>query len=661
MQGRKWIIPIFAGFLLLYLGACANPMGGGGSMMNSPAWKTTTLADSGADFLIPHSVVCVGSSLFVADTGHNEIREVAIATGAVTIFAGSLTVGHADGIGAAATFHGPNGIATDGTNLYVADSANNEIRKVVIATGAVTTLAGTTTAGHSDGTGGAASFSFPSGIACDGANLYVTDYHNHEIRKVVIATGAVTTLAGSLTHGYADGTGTAASFYYPDGIATDGTNLYVADSLNNEIRKVVIATGAVTTFAGTTTYGYTDGTGTVARFSGPEGIATDGTNLYVGDTINSEIREINIATAAVTTLAGSKSSGNTDGSGASASFSLPEGIATDGTNIYVADCYNYEIRKVAIATGAVTTLTTPPVMRKPNSIATDGTDLYVADTSSNEILKVSMATGAVTPFAGSTSAGSSDGIGVAARFNKPYGITSDGTNLYVADTFNGEIRKIVIATGDVTTIAGAVLSGHADGIGASASFYLPEGIVTDGTNLYVADTFNNEIRKVVIATGAVTTIAGMTTSGHADGTGTGASFSMPAGITMDGSTLYIADSHNHEIRKMVIATGVVTTIAGSTTYGYADGTGAAAGFFYPAGLATDGTVVYVADTDNSAIREVVIATGAVTTIAGAALNGGFADGTGTAARFELPGGIALIGAKLFVADTLNSSIRQLQY
>ena len=128
------------------------------------------------------------------------------------------------------------------------------------------------------------------GITTDGTNLYVADYNNHRIRKIVISTGVVTTLAGS-SPGFADDNGTSASFNYPRGITTDGTNLYVADSSNHRIRKIVISTGVVTTLAGSSS-GNTDATGTSASFYYPLGITTDGTNLYVSDTYNHRIRKI---------------------------------------------------------------------------------------------------------------------------------------------------------------------------------------------------------------------------------------------------------------------------------------------------------------------------------------------------------------------------------
>ena len=175
---------------------------------------------------------------------------------------------------------------------------------------------------------------------------------NHLIRKIVISTGVVTTVAGTGSSGSANGTGTSASFDNPNGITTDGTNLYVADSNNHLIRKIVISTGVVTTLAGTGSSGCANGTGTSASFNAPNGITTDGTNLYVGETNNHIIRKIVISTGVVTTVAGTvssactASSGSANGTGTSASFNQPSEITTDGINLYVADLGNHLIRQI---------------------------------------------------------------------------------------------------------------------------------------------------------------------------------------------------------------------------------------------------------------------------------------------------------------------------
>lgn len=271
--------------------------------------------------------------------------------------------------------------------------------------------------------------------------------------------------------------------------------------------------------------------------------------------------------------------------------------------------------------------------------------------------------GTVSTFVGlSGTSGTSDGTGSSARFNQPRRITSDGVNLYVADTNNHTIRKVAIATGVVTTVAGlAGVSGTANGTGSSARFDYPAGIATDGTNLYVADSGNHVIREIALSTGTVSTLAGtMGVSGYANGTGTSAQFNSPTGIATDGTNLYVTDWNNQVVRKIVIATAVVTTLAGNPQNpGSSDGTGSAAEFFYPQGIATDGTNVYVADTQNDLIRKIVIASGQVTTLAGTAGAAENSDGIGTAARFNRPVSLAVDGSELFVADNGSETIRRI--
>jgi hypothetical protein len=328
----------------------------------------------------------------------------------------------------------------------------------------------------------------------------------------------------------------------------------------------------------------------------------------------------------VSTLAGSAGKpGSTDGTGAEARFnSLWGGIATDGTSIYVADSDNYTIRKVVIATGAVTTL------------------------------------------AGSAGKpGSTDGTGVEARFSFPSGITTDGTNLFVADVSdigNYTIRKVRIATGQVTTLAGNDGSlGTVVTIIPTVQISFPQGITTDGTNIYVTGGGNFTIRKVVIATGAVTTLAGSAgSSGSTDGTGMEARFNFPVGITTDATNLFVTDLSdigNYTVRKVAIATGTVTTLAGND--GSIGTTHESSGVVSPQGITTDGTNVYVADSGDFTIRKVVIATGAVTTVAGSAGSSGPTDGTCADARFASPHGITTDGINLFVADNGNFTIRKI--
>lgn len=623
-------------------------------------------------------------------------KELSLAA-TVSTLAGSAT--GADGVGAAARFVTPAGITTDGTYLFITDK-DNTIRKIEIVTGAVTTLAGTPGVyGSADGTGAAASFNGPKGIVAVGTNLYIVDSQNGTIRKIELATGAVTTLAGNpLLHGGSfDGTGTSATFNQPTEISTDGTDLFVADEQGDKIRKVMIATGEVTTLvtgnfygggitaAGTTLY-VADApsirkvdisTGTVSSQNidtgilppvvNPSGMISDGANIYFADSYDHTIRKVIIASGVVTSLAGSAGATSAaDGTGAAATFQNPTHITSDGVNLFVID--DRSIRKVVIASGVVTTLAgstsatddgtgVAARFRVPNDVATDGENLFVTD--SGTIRKVVIATGAVTTLAGTRGVyGSQDGTGAAASFWSPENITTDGKYLFISDNNKCTIRKIEISTGVVSTLAGSAdVRGSADGTGATASFSGPSGITTDGINLFICDSHNNTIRKIVIATGAVSTLVGSAgVNGSADGTGATASFSSPRGITTDGMNVFVADYGNKTIRKIVIATGAVTTLAGSAgVYGSADGIGPAARFRYPTAITTDGSYLYI--TDLTSIRKIEIATGLVATVAGSA-GYGSVDGTSTTARFYAPCGITTDGKNLFVAD--STVIRRIQ-
>jgi gliding motility-associated-like protein len=298
------------------------------------------------------------------------------------------------------------------------------------------------------GTGIAPSFDPFFGEAFDASgNLYVSDQGNNLIRKITPA-GVITTLAGSGAAGAVNGPGTTASFNSPAGLAVDGPgNVYVADRGNNLIRKITPA-GVVTTLAGSGASGSTDGTGAAASFNFPNGVAVDALgNVYVADSQNSLIRKITPA-GVVTTLAGAGGSGNADGTGAAAKFNIPTGLTIDGSgNLYVADTFNNSIRKVT-PSGVVTTIVNVLAATGSGSFLTGIAldllgNIYVADTQNNQIKKVAP-DGTLTTFAGSGLAGSTNGIDTAASFNAPTGIAVDTLgNIFVADFSNNLIRKII--------------------------------------------------------------------------------------------------------------------------------------------------------------------------------------------------------------------------
>ena len=333
----------------------------------------------------------------------------------------------------------------------------------------------------------------------------------------------------------------------------------------------------------------------------------------------------------VTTFAGSGVSGTADGIGTAASFGFPYSIAQSGDTFYVIDKLWHSIRTIDTTTARVGTIVTPVSL----------TGDYA------------------------------DGAGTSARFNGPSSIVAaDGNTLYVADLSNHRIREVRVgadaAATQVSLLAGSGTAGHADDAGAAAQFNSPIGLALSGTMLYVADRYNHRIRAVDLASPekTVSTIAGSVTAGYADGAGSTAQFRSPSGLAVDasGTTLYVADRHNHRIRAIDLASTekTVSTVAGSVTAGYADGVGITAQFNQPIGLALSGTMLYVTDNGNHRIRAVDLAgpEKTVSTIAGNGIQGS-TNGIGTAAQFRNPFGIAVMGSTLYV--TSDVLIRKLEY
>lgn len=308
-------------------------------------------------------------------------------------------------------------------------------------------------------------------------------------------TGRVFTFAGT-AQGFAEGNITAAQFNTPSGVVRDAAgNFFVCDRDNHRIRKITPA-GVVSTFAGSSTNGLADGTGTAAHFNQPYCIAIDASgNLYVGDRMNHAIRKITPA-AVVTTIAGSGIPGDLDGTGASARFNEPIGIAVDPSGqVYVADYINQKIKKVTQA-GVVTTFQS----KQAFGLACDASgNIYATGYGNHDVFKYTPS-GSLTTIAGTMhQGGNADGTGAAARFNFPSGIVVDNAGTcYVTDAFNHRIRKITDA-GVVTTVAGND-PGLMDGIGAGASFNYPLALTGDFANhmIYVADFSNHRIRKVIV-------------------------------------------------------------------------------------------------------------------------------------------------------------------
>jgi sugar lactone lactonase YvrE len=373
-------------------------------------------------------------------------------TGSAVRF-GCATYPYPLSIGTIGPFYGVFGIATTGAGLsYVSDYCNNSVR-TVDSSGTVSAFAGTPGApGDANGLGGAANFWAPAGMALDSTgNVYVADYGNALIRKITPA-GEVSTYAGMTPHfGSADGTGSAASFRYPRGIAADASgNVYVADS-NHTIRKITAA-GVVSTLAGFAGLpGSRDGTGTTAQFFLPKGLGADSTgNLYVADSGNYTVRRVTPA-GVVSTFAGTAGSpGLVNGQGSAARFKSPDSVAVDSAgDVFVSDGV---VVRVITPTAQVSTINAmaPSTIE---GIAVDAAGATVYLTTSTAVYSLTRP-GVLTAIAGGNSTGSADGTGTAAAFNNPRGLVLGGDgNLYVADQQNSTIRKVTLS-GVVTTSIG---------------------------------------------------------------------------------------------------------------------------------------------------------------------------------------------------------------
>jgi gliding motility-associated-like protein len=630
----------------------------------TPAGVVTTFAGSGAAgtvngagtvarFNNPHGMtIDAAGNLYVADFTGNTVRKITPAA-VVSTLAGGGTAGNANGTGVAATFSGPTGLTADNAgNIYVTDYTNNLIRKINTAA-IVTTFAGSGTAASTDGTGTAASFKSPYAITIDRqGNVYVAEASN-KIRMLTPAAVTIT-LAGSGTAGGTNGTGIAARFNDPRGVTFSNGNLYVSDYAGHQIRKIVltgyispalpaglsmnVTTGIIT---GTPTTPKVAANYTVTAWNGggsgsftinilvkptlaAPNISYTSPQTYTAGTAITALSPANSGGAvpatvysAVSTLAGSGAAGSANGTGAAATFNGLRDMATDAAgNIYAADYTANVIRKITPA-GVVTTFAgsgtagsangtgTAASFNKPAGVVVDAAgNVYISD-SGNNLIRMITPTGVVTTFAGSGVAGTSNGTGIAARFNNPHGLTIDGDgNLYVADFAGNDIRKITPAT-VVTTLAGSGTAGNANGTGAAATFNGPSGLAADPSgNIYVADYSNNLIRKITPA-GVVTTSAGSGTAGSTNGTGTGASFKSPYSITADWQgNVYVAEASN-KIR-IISPAAAVTTLAGSGTAGSTNGTGTAATFNDPKGVALSSGNLYVADYAGHQVRKVII-------------------------------------------------------
>jgi sugar lactone lactonase YvrE len=591
-----------------------------------------------------------GTLMYINDFGNNCIRRMDVANNNISTFKTNII--------------GLSGICVDknGT-VYVTTGGNNTIVKIE-ANGTQSTLCGTYGQnGNVDGVGAAARFNNVTGIVCDKDSqyLFVSDEGNRCLRRITIADGRVVSYIRNID--------------VSAGLAVDNDSaIYVAQPSKHTITMIsptgiqTIIAGATNQAGGTPPDGAQPITGTTARFNGPRwlcvgsvpGSPTNVTTLYVCDVNNFVVKKIQVLKPVVNAVTVCPTPPATQSIGATGmivattpfpaiiSTYLGSGLSGNMPNIYASSTAG----AAASATNQATTAAKNALLNRARGICIDKNNVvYIADTGNHTIRKV--VSSIVTNVAGNITPAFRDGIGSAADFSSPEGIVvdSNATNLYIADTGNHRIRKIVIATGAVTTVAGTGVAGFADGAGNAATFSSPKNldITADGT-IYVADFGNKKIR-VISPTGQVST----PTWGNL--------VCAPLCVQADTNNNIYVGSSDGNIYKVNLLFGQLSIYTGQGKLGFLDGNSSTALFNGAAGfMISNNGKLYVADTGNNRIR-VVDTDGSTSTLAGTG-DSGYVDTTASISaancQFNAPNDVAIDSAgNLYVIDTGNSCIRQI--
>ena len=678
--------------------------------------------------------ICFDPSGNLYVTCGNNVRKIAAGTGIITNFAGNgnySSTGDA-GLAVNASVAFPISVCSDNAgNIYIGEYGGNRVRKVSTS-GIISTIAGNGSAGYSGDGGPAinAALHIPVSISADGANnIYIADQQNNRIRKVNLATGIITTIAGNGSTSFSGdgGLATSAATAHPAGVFADGSgNIFFAEAYSGitcRVRKIAAGTGIISTIAGNSSYAYSGdgGAATNASLFAPSAVIVDGSeNIYISEYDDSRIRKVDAVTGIITTIAGTGTNGLSGDGGPpiNAMLHYPIGLAFNSLGqLYVADNFNHRIRMITMTplctptisiqssssgpcTGVTMTFTatatnegTSPTyqwMKNGNSVGSnsatysdnnlaDGDGIYCKLTSNASCANGTVVNsntititgpGIINTIAGTGVPGfySDNGPATMAALNFPGDLCIDASgNIYVADGANNRIRKINIATGFISTVAGTGTAGFSGdgGLATNAQLNLPTGVNLDAQgNLYIVDRDNNRIRKVNGSTGIITTIAGtgaFSFSGDA-GLAVNASLKHPLHLILDASgNIYFTDRENNRVRKIDAATGIITTIAGNGSGPYSGDGGPAtsASLYEPTKICFDlsGNLI-IADWRNHRIRK-VNSSGIITTIAGTGVSGNGGDGgPATLATLYFPNGIVYDAAgNLYIAD-VNHVIRK---
>lgn len=698
MSIRKGILALWLAVALLPVVAQAqkniNTVVGGGP---------NGLAPASSSIGIPVGVAQDSAgNLYISDTNSNRVYILTASTGLITVFAGTGGQGYTGDtkVATAAQLSGPTGLFVDGTgNVFIADSGNNVIREVAVTTNIITTVAGTGVPGFT-GDGGAATsatLNNPNGVYVDAAgDIFIADSGNNAVREVVAGTTpTIMRIAGSAagTPGFTgdNGPATSATLNNPLGVTLDTAgNIFIADHNNNAIREVLKSDSKIHTYAGSPTGAFgasgDNGLATAALLHGPSAVFEDtnnnNNNLYIVDSSNHEIREVTVINGKIQTVAGNGTQG-LSGDGGPARFaqlSLPRGVFVDATgNIVIADTGNHLVRQVVAANTNIHILAgngqlsfsgdgglaLGASLNTPAGVAVDGSgNIFIADTLNNVIREVVASTGLIRTFAGQ----------IGAVLNSPAGVFVDNFgNVFIADTKNHVIREVLASNGSVQTIAGTVGTSGFSGDSAlaiSAKLNSPSAVFVDANgNVFIADTGNNAVREVTAADLKIQTVAGNGTLpagfGGDGGLATSAQLSAPADVFLDAfGNIFIADTGNHVVREVTIADHKIQTFAGNHALGAGysgdNGSPTSAQLNGPKGVIMDASGdVFIADTGNNVIREIDVASGKIQTVAGNHTAGFTGDGgLAVNASMNSPIGMALdnLGG-IDIADAGNNRIR----
>ncbi|HVU87412.1 MAG TPA: Ig-like domain repeat protein, partial [Pirellulales bacterium] len=609
-------------------------------------------------------------NVYIADTHNDRIRRIDHSTGIITTVAGTGDEGYAgdNGLAVLAQLNAPNAVAVDAAgDLFIADAGNDVIRKVDHATGIITTIAGTGTAGFSGDNGPAvdadldfaygigSSFASPTPavLATDAAgDVFILDFNNARIREVDHATGIITTIAGNGTRGdTGDGHLATQAEIAPLGLATNAAgDVFFADGTG--VRKIDHATGIITRVVG----GESDVTSD-SSFAEADTIAIDAAgNLFISDWAGWSIHEVDLTAGTMTVVAGGGTETSDNVSALDYQLSYPLSVAVSpGGDLFIVQSgfagvnnetpTNNYLREVNHATGLISTIAgvgysgdtgpaTDAELNAPGDVAiAPNGDLLIADTADNVIRKVDHTTGIITTIVGTGAPGDSgdNGPATAATLHAPIAIAVDAAgDLFIADAFNLAIRKVDHSTGIITTIATTSETPGFVAASADGDVYFPG---------------NLSVLKLDHTTGTISTVAG---GGANNGDGEPATQAriIPDAVAVDpAGNLFIADANDFCIREVNHATGLITTV------GHAAGTSIA--------LGPDGNIFVASSIAGSQVVELNPVTGIATPIVADHFGALGDNGPAIDASVSV-GGVAVDAAgNLFIADPQHDRVREI--